>query len=243
MRAGAAALLAHGLAAWLVLWWPFAGRLRYRRVARRGVPKRWARSIRRKWLATALLLPIALLAEVPLAECGIRWPASWWSTGVLLTGVLAGGGVIALRVRLPRTQARLRRVMQPFVELVPQRDERGRFVWLAVTAGVTEELLYRAFGLSYLHWLWPDLSSDGVLLLTSAAFGLAHLYQGWKNVLLTAVLGFVFGGLTIETGSVLPAILVHTLLDLRLLLLTPLVDPSGGPVPSPPVTGKSRPAA
>lgn len=230
MRATAAAVLAHGLAVWLVVWWPFAGRLRYRLVAARGTPRRWARSIRRKWVATALLVVIVVLAEVPLAECGIRWPDRWESTVVLLTGVLAGGGLIALRVRLPRTQARLRRVMQPFIELVPHRGERARFVWLAITAGVTEELLYRAFGLSYLHWLWPELSSDAALLLTSVAFGLAHLYQGWKNVLLTAVLGFVFGGLTLETRSVLPAIVVHTLIDLRLLLLTPLVDPR--PVPA-----------
>lgn len=236
MRATAGAVLAHGLAVWLVVWWPFAGRLRYRRAAPRGVPRRWARSIRRKWLATALLVPIVVLAEVPLDECGIRLPDSWASTLVLVSGVLAGGGLIALRVQLPRLQTRVRRVMAPFVELVPRRDERLRFVWLAITAGVTEELLYRAFGLSYVHWLWPQLSSDAVLLITSAAFGLAHLYQGWKNVLLTGILGVVFGGLTIETGSVLPAILVHTLIDLRLLLLTPLVDPEpevDHPAPAP----------
>jgi membrane protease YdiL (CAAX protease family) len=144
----------------------------------------------------------------------------------MLFGVVLGGGFIALRVRMASQRARLLRVIGPFVELVPTRAERGRFVGLACTAGITEELLYRAFGLSYVHWLWPDLSTDAAVLLTSAAFGLAHLYQGWKNVLLTGLLGLVFAALTIETRSVLPAIAVHTLLDLRLLLLSPLVEPT-----------------
>jgi membrane protease YdiL (CAAX protease family) len=237
VRADVAAVLAHLLALWLVVWWPFAGRLRYRRLIARGGPRRWSRSIRHKWAATAVLVPIVLLAGLPLDDVGVRWPTSWFSTVTMLFGVAAGGAFISLRMRLPGQRARLQRVIRPFVELVPQRADRGRFVWLAVTAGVTEELLYRAFGLSYVHWLSPDLSSDAAVLLTSAAFGLAHLYQGWKNVLLTGLLGVIFAGLTIETRSVLPAIIVHTLLDLRLLLLTPLVDPDDepdeAPAPSP----------
>jgi membrane protease YdiL (CAAX protease family) len=241
VRADAAAVLAHLLALWLVVWWPFAGRLRYRRLIGRGGPRRWSRSIRHKWIATAVLVPIVVLADLRLADVGLRWPASWFSTVTMLLGVAAGGAFISLRMRLSSQRARLQRVIRPFVELVPRRADRGRFVWLAVTAGVTEELLYRAFGLSYVHWLWPDMSSDVAVLITSAAFGLAHLYQGWKNVLLTGLLGFIFAGLTIETRSVLPAILVHTLLDLRLLLLTPLVDPDdeaddeadGAPAPTP----------
>ena len=224
MRASVAAILAHGLAAWLVVWWPVAGRWRSRRLAQRGGSKRWSRSIRRKWAATAALVPLALLADVSLPDCGIRAPTEWVSTLVLALGVFAGGAFIAVRVRLPRQRARLRRVIEPFVQLVPDRTERSRFVWLAVTAGLTEELLYRSFGLSYVHWLAPDLTTDAAVLLTAAAFGLAHLYQGWKNVLLTGLLGCMFGFLTVDTRSVFPAIVIHTLIDLRILLLTPLVD-------------------
>ncbi len=243
MRADAAAVLAHLLALWLVLWWPLAGRVRYRRVVSRGGRRRWSRSNRHKWLATAVLVPIVVLGEVALGEVGIRWPETWWSTGVLLVGVTLGGGLILLRMQWASQRARLRRVIGPFVELVPRRGERARFVWLALTAGITEELLFRAFGLSYLHWLWPDLSSDATVLVTSLAFGLAHLYQGWKNVLLTGLLGVVFAGLVIETRSVLPAITVHVLVDLRLLLLTPLVDAPEPAAVSPTVRGERRAAA
>jgi hypothetical protein len=137
--------------------------------------------------------------------------------------VVAGGALVALRLRLPGQRARLRRAMQPFVGLVPHPGERSRFVGLAVTAGVTEELLYRGFGITYLHRLAPGWSSELVVLVVAAAFGLAHLSQGWKNVLLTGLLGVLFGVVTVDTGSVLPAIVVHTLIDLRILLLTPLL--------------------
>lgn len=231
MRADMAAALAHLLALWLLLWWPFAGRVRYLRVVSRGGRRRWSRSNRHKWLATAVLVPIVVLGDIDLRDVGVRWPDTWWSTGVLLVGVAIGGGLILLRMQWVSQRARLRRVIGPFVELVPRRGERAQFVWLAVTAGVTEELLFRAFGLSYVHWLWPDLSSDAAVLVTATAFGLAHLYQGWKNVLLTGLLGVAFAGLVIETRSVLPAIVVHILVDLRLLLLTPLVDPDPDAAP------------
>lgn len=233
MSAWVAAVLAHGLAAWMVLWWPIAGRWRYRRLATPSANHRWSRSIRRKWFAIAVLVPIVMLGDVSLEACGIRWPNEWESTATSVGVVLLGAAFIWVRLRIPRQRARLRRVMQPFVGLVPHRNERALFVGLAVTAGVTEELLFRAFGLSYLFWLWPNITSDVAILVTSAAFGLAHLYQGWKNVLLTALLGAMFGLLTIDTGSIVPAMVVHTLIDLRILLLTSLVEVSE-PVPSRP---------
>ena len=178
-----------------------------------------------------MLVPIVVLGDVSLEACGIRWPDEWESTATSVGVVLLGAAFIWVRLRIPRQRARLRRVMQPFVNLVPHRDERARFVGLAVTAGVTEELLYRSFGLSYLFWLWPGITSEEAVLVTAVAFGFAHLYQGWKNVLLTTLLGGMFGLLTIDTGSIVPAMIVHTLIDLRILLLTPLVE-SAEPAPA-----------
>lgn len=231
MSARVAAVLAHALAGWMVLWWPLAGRSRYRLMTRRSTAHRWSRSIRRKWIATAVLVPIVVLGDVSLEACGIRWPDEWESTTTSIAVVLLGAVFISIRLRIPRQRARLRRAMQPFAGLVPHRGERSRFVGLAVTAGVTEELLYRSFGLSYLFWLWPGITSEAAVLVTAVAFGFAHLYQGWKNVLLTTLLGAMFGLLTIDTGSVVPAMIVHTLIDLRILLLTPLVE-SAEPEPT-----------
>lgn len=64
-----------------------------------------------------------------------------------------------------------------------------------------------------------------MLVVTSAAFGLAHLYQGLRGVVLTGVVGAVLGSLLISSGSIVPPIVVHALVDLRILALPDLSDP------------------
>jgi membrane protease YdiL (CAAX protease family) len=45
-------------------------------------------------------------------------------------------------------------------------------------------------------------------------FGLLHLYQGGLGILRTGSIGLVLGAGTLATGSLMPAILAHTLLDM-----------------------------
>ena len=63
--------------------------------------------------------------------------------------------------------------------------ERAIVAYCAVTAGVCEEILYRGFGITYVHWLWPSASHLQLIVVTSAAFGIAHSYQGLRGVVLT----------------------------------------------------------
>ena len=103
------------------------------------------------------------------------------------------------------------------------------FFALAVTAGICEEVLYRGFGLAALRWLDPDLETMQLVVLTGAAFGLAHLYQGVMGVIVTGVLGGYFAWIVISTGSLVPVMALHALLDVRILALpldaVPLPDP------------------
>ena len=52
------------------------------------------------------------------------------------------------------------------------------------------------------------------LVSTSLVFGLGHAYQGPGGVLRTGVVGLVMGLLVLSTGSLLPAMLVHAVLDI-----------------------------
>ena len=97
-----------------------------------------------------------------------------------------------------------------------RRRSNGRSP-LAVTAGVCEELIYRGFGLAALRWAVPGISEGALIAVTATAFGLAHLYQGRVGVVLTGVLGAYFAWITISTGTLLPAMLLHGLVDLRIL--------------------------
>jgi membrane protease YdiL (CAAX protease family) len=53
----------------------------------------------------------------------------------------------------------------------------------------------------------------------AVAFGLAHAYQGIAGIVTTGVLGGVMAGLYLGTGSLLLPVLLHTLIDLRFLLV------------------------
>jgi membrane protease YdiL (CAAX protease family) len=68
-------------------------------------------------------------------------------------------------------------------------------VWTVAAFG--EEMLFRGILLSGLKDLFPTgndkLAWTGALVLSSAAFGAAHAYQGIAGFLVTAVIGFGFG--------------------------------------------------
>jgi uncharacterized protein len=101
------------------------------------------------------------------------------------------------------------------------RQERLWWVLLSVTAGICEELLYRGFMLQYLrgHLLaGPALHLTLAWLLSSLAFGIAHVYQGVRGVMETTAAGLVFGLLAILSGNLVLPILLHCLIDLRILL-------------------------
>jgi uncharacterized protein len=96
---------------------------------------------------------------------------------------------------------------------------RERWYWTAaaVTAGITEEVRFRGFLTFYIAALLPGLSALTVVGAVSVLFGLAHWYQGWKGVLTTGIAGACFGALAFATQSLFPGILIHALMDLRLL--------------------------
>jgi membrane protease YdiL (CAAX protease family) len=122
--------------------------------------------------------------------------------------------------------------LRPVAALLPRTPtERRWFALLAVTAGICEELLYRGFGLAALRWAAPNLGKSTLIILTGAAFGLAHLYQGRLGVTVTGILGAYFAWITIATGSLIPVVVLHALLDLRILGL-PLDAVPLAPTPS-----------
>ena len=89
------------------------------------------------------------------------------------------------------------------------------FVFLAVAAGVGEEIVYRGFMITYLG---ERLGTAGwavaaVLLLPALSFGLGHLYQGWWAVVRIVLMAVLFGFFFFRTGTLWPLMLVHAAVD------------------------------
>lgn len=82
---------------------------------------------------------------------------------------------------------------------------------VSVTAGVVEEIVYRGFVIWLLSLYMPLVAAA---VVSSAAFGLAHLYQGWSGVLKTGVLGGIFAAIYLVAGTIWIPVVLHALLDI-----------------------------
>jgi len=103
--------------------------------------------------------------------------------------------------------------------------ERRWWVFVSITAGVCEEILFRGFMLHYLHVFPWTLSLTLALLISSVIFGVHHIYQGASGAARVAIVGILFGLLFLLTGNLLFPISFHGAMDLSLLaLLRPPAD-------------------
>lgn len=232
----------------MVLVQPFAGRRRYRRLIERlnhdptARLRHYRRGITFEWAGAALVGLLALLAHSRLRSL---WPPGehpdlvsqipFVAVAIIaVTAVYRFGGFATRRALAVQ--------LRPVAALLPRTAlERRWFALLAMTAGICEELLYRGFGLAALRWAVPDIHSTTLVALSGAAFGLAHLYQGRLGVVLTGVLGAYLAWITVAAGSLVPVMVLHALLDLRILGLpleaVPVVTPEGPQAAAPPPGG------
>jgi len=86
------------------------------------------------------------------------------------------------------------------------------FVTLAFTAGICEEFIFRGFAIAALFRL--GLSNWAVILVSSALFGAAHLYQGKSGSIGTGIVGALFAVVRIAYHSLFPGVIWHTILDI-----------------------------
>jgi len=233
-----AAVLSVVLGVWVTFVQPFVGRRRYRRLIERlehdpsARLHHYRRGIAFEWAGAALVGLLALLAHSRVRSL---WPPGDHTE---VAGQIPGIAVALIAITAvyrfggPVTRRALAVQLRPVAALLPRScPERRVFALLAITAGVCEEWLYRGFGLAALRWAAPGIGNGALIAVTAAAFGLAHLYQGRMGVALTGLVGAYFAWIAISTGSLLPVMVLHALLDLRILGLP--LDAVPFPAPDP----------
>ncbi len=139
-------------------------------------------------------------------------PVPWRSVVVWVVALSAISLALApLGVRMRR---RLGIEETPFLkQILPRsRMEKAVFALLALIAGFGEEIAYRGYAIGTLTLITGSMPV--AVVVSSAAFGVLHTYQGWIGIVRTGLLGTVLAGVFLISDSIWPAIAVHASLDL-----------------------------
>jgi uncharacterized protein len=160
------------------------------------------------------LISYWLWAERSVSDLGITLPTGWPAVFNVLFFVGAFVALAWMRSRLRRkeelrTEAWTQLVR--FMDLLPHNKRELKISYvLAVIVGISEELAYRGF---LIWWLQTWVPFWAAVLIVSAAFGFAHLYQGRAGILKTTGAGLIFGAIYWASGHILLAMALHALLD------------------------------
>lgn len=233
----AAALLAVGLLVLFIVRAIRKDRREYARFRRyRSTARRQA--MLRRWLIESLALfggtaALVLLAVHPfvaplLAETQALPPVAWLrdaltgglGAGLLLGAVVGGTLLTVIGVRSARAEGGVVMVGDIASLLPRNRPELAWGAALSINAGVVEEALFRLALPALLVIVTGEPLS--AFVLAALVFGALHAYQGWLGVVATSVVGLLFTTLYVVSGSILLAMLVHVLFDLRTLVVIPM---------------------
>ena len=158
----------------------------------------------------AVALGFGLPSSGP-TRLGLSWIPGWetvaWAGGATIAGLAIIG------VSGPAEDRSAGGPSDFVLQLVPRTGpEKSLFVVLSLVAGWGEEIAYRGYALTTIQLLIPDpWMAAG---LSSVAFGVLHAYQGPVGVLKTGLIGFVLAVPVLMTGSLVPGIVAHALIDL-----------------------------
>lgn len=172
-----------------------------------------------EWSWVVVLVVIAIPIADPLKWMGLTMPNQFgW---IILAALLIGIGLSTFLLRRnPGAMAAMQRSLEASSVMLPATPgERKWYAAAAITAGVCEELLYRGFLMHYLPTTFPNLDWILVSILSGIIYGLSRAYQGFKGISQTALTGFSFAIVYYLGGSLLPAIIIHALAELRPLFL------------------------
>ena len=125
--------------------------------------------------------------------------AGFWLASIVLLGIF--GFLLGLRG-----------VDRNLSYLLPSGPlEMGLWIVLSMSAGICEETVFRGL-LQRQFALWTGNATAG-LVLSAAAFGAGHAYQGWRRAVLIGLYGCMFGILARWRRSLRPGMMAHAWQD------------------------------
>lgn len=194
---------------------------------RKAMPLRWNEKMKVSlyygngillYAMAALVLLVCWLTGRPLTDIGLGWGTLPYDlTAVLLLAGFILAYMLDLYLEAGNADSREEtRVTFQKLGFMPASSRQFlHFVFLAVAAGVGEEIVYRGFMITYLEDLFGASggAAAAALLVPAVAFGAGHLYQGWRAVGKIILMAVLFGFFFLRTNTLWPLMLVHTAID------------------------------
>ncbi|MFB1051957.1 CPBP family intramembrane glutamic endopeptidase [Paraliobacillus sp. JSM ZJ581] len=183
------------------------------------------------WIPTVFILLLTFFTELTLKDIGLSVPnintdtlgpfvtySLFFTAFLYLFNILyySIGYHFSDKIRINLSRAKQKEWDNvSFSEILPVTNKEKK-IWnyVSLTAGITEEIIYRGFLIFAIAYLFPNFSIWLIIIFSSLLFGLAHTYQGFTTGFLsTTVFGLIFSALYIGIGSIFPLIFFHFLID------------------------------
>ncbi len=160
-------------------------------------------------LAILVYLTIGKTRVEDFRSIGFKSPPNWWSTIIicLFLGIAIEVGFQVFINPLLEMLTASKIDLSQF-ETVPG-NVTNFLIWIVIgwiVGGLFEEIVFRGFLITRISSLFKDSRLAGDItgiVLTSVAFGISHMYQGWSGVLSTGLIAALFGIIFIRSNKVL----------------------------------------
>ena len=186
----------------------------------------YASTILFQWLATGIILWRTSSHGIRAADLGLVIPnrALVLVVSLLLSGLIFANQIFSLRRLAAHPDEAGAHGILPHMarKVFPQNTaERWAFSALVLTVAFCEEVIYRGFA-QYVFSTWPLRAVAAGVIGSAILFSVAHLYQGRRGLLSTLIVGLLFSGIRLWTGSLVPPMLAHFVADITAGFLAPI---------------------
>ncbi len=172
------------------------------------------------WIAAILVTAYWWYMGRNLSTMGMALPsgknqALTWGLSALLIALYILDLVYSFRNEEARKETAMEQESNtPF--LPDSFREFPAYIWLCISAGSCEEVLYRGFMVTYFMPMGFEKDKFPFMALIAPAilFSLAHFYQGWHAVMKIFILSILLGAIYISSGSLIMGMVLHFAIDL-----------------------------
>lgn len=207
-------------------WWGLTGYKKIMKSVSEGtLPKThlYKKTLLSLWIPTGLVMILIFTDILQLKDIGLNWIRPYSQSLLFYIALVLASlyfiylvySLTVLKINAMKKISLNQKLPEEVKVMLPiTSNEKKVWVVTAISAGITEEILFRGFLFFLMGQLFPALNIFWILGAATLIFGIGHLYQGLTEAVKPMLIGFMFGLFYIAFGSILPCILLHAMQDL-----------------------------